>query len=136
MTTLIIPFISICILSLLVDRFTLFLQEIMKKISWLPNKFDITIAYLLVFICGFIVCWRGNFDFFISLNFSFKHNYEGWLMTSLLLSGGSKFIRSSFTMMNSIPQVISNVYSSVGSLLDSTTNQTEEINTESEQGLP
>lgn len=99
----------------------------MKAIPFLPDRFEATLAYLFVFAAGYVVCWRGNFDFFANLNFTFQHVWEGWLLTSLLLSGGSKFVRTSFGMMSSIPQVVSNVYSSVSGIFNDT--GTEETST-------
>jgi hypothetical protein len=111
---LIIPFIALCILSVMVDRLIMVLEEIAKKIPWLPiNKFWGPLAYLIVFAAGYLVCWMGNFDFFTSLGFTFQHPYEGWSMTALLLSGGSAFVKSAFGMVNSIPQIVSNVFSTV-----------------------
>jgi len=116
-STLLIPFITICILAVLVDRFTLVLEEIMRRIPKVPNKFWGPVAYTIVFAAGFIVCWRGNFDFFTYLNFSFHHSWEGWGMTALLLSGGSKFVRQSFGLINSMPQAVSGVCSVIGGML-------------------
>lgn len=113
-STLIIPFIALCILSVMVDRITLMLEEVMRKISWLPNQFWGPVAYAIVFAAGFLVCWRGSFDFFTNLNFSFHHPWEGWILTAILLSGGSAFVKSSFGMINNIPQAVSSVCSTIG----------------------
>lgn len=118
-SSLLIPFISLCILSVLVDKLTLVLEEIMKKIPWLPNSFWGPVAYFIVFFSSFIVCWRGNFNFFSSLNFSFRNEWEGWFMTSLLISGGSAFVRTSFGVISTLPQAVSNVVSTVGGFLSS-----------------
>jgi hypothetical protein len=93
------------------------LEKVIIKIPWLPNKFEPEIAYLIVFAVAFLICWRGNFNFFSSLNFTFAHDYEGWIYTAALLSGGSAFVKASFGMISSIPQVISNVYSTATGFL-------------------
>jgi small-conductance mechanosensitive channel len=120
-SALIIPCIALCFLAMLVDRFVNFLEQGIKRIKWLPlNRIDGTIAYLIVFAAGFFVCWRGHFDFFTFLGFAFNRSWEGWLLTSLVLSGGSKFVRESFGLTGFIPQVISGVYSTFSSLGNST----------------
>lgn len=128
-STLIIPFVALCILSVLIDKFTIFLEKIMEKVPYLPDKFEASIAYILVFTSSYIVCWRGNYDLFNYLNLTFQHIWEGWILTALLLSGGSRFVRESFGVINTMPQVISNVYSSIGGIFSSGSDlsNTEEI---------
>ncbi len=123
-STLIVPFIALCILSVVIDRIMMVLERTMVKIPWLPNKFDAGIAYVIVFSVGFVICWRGNFNFFSSLNFAFKHDFEGWLYTAALLSGGSAFVKQSFGMINSIPQAVSMVWSTATGFLNSGTTTT------------
>ncbi|MDO7787108.1 hypothetical protein [Desulforamulus aquiferis] len=101
--SLIIPFVSLAILSVMVDKFTLFLEWLMEKTPGLPNQLERPIAYLLVFGISFVVCWRGDFSLFQYLNFDFSNPWEGWLMTALVLSGGSAFVRSGFSMVDNIP---------------------------------
>lgn len=113
-STLLVPFIALCILSVMLDRVTLMLEELLRKSSIEANKFWGPVAYFIVFAAGYFACWRGNFDFFTYLNFSFKHPWEGWILTALLLSGGSTFVKSSFGMINSIPQAVSNVCNTIG----------------------
>lgn len=138
-SSLLIPFISLCILSVLVDKLTMVLEEIMKKIPWLPNSFWGPVAYFIVFLSSLLVCWRGDFNFFASLNFSFHHKWEGWFMTALLISGGSAFVKTSFGMINNVPQAVSNVMSTVGGFFSSgggitETPASEQPNDESQQG--
>jgi hypothetical protein len=118
---LIVPFIALCFLSVMVDRAVLVLEEVMHRIPWLPNKFWAPVAYLIVFVAGYVICWRGNFCFFTSLGFAFNHACEGWLMTALLISGGSTFVKQTFGIVNSIPQAVSMVYGFFSSPTSTTT---------------
>jgi hypothetical protein len=132
-STLMIPFIALCFLSVMVDRLIMVMEEIMHRIPWLPNRFWGPAAYLIVFAAGYLVCWMGNFDFFTSLGFAFQHPFEGWGMTALLLSGGSAFVKSAFGMVNTIPQLVSDVFSTVSNFVtggSTTTTTTPDSNEE------
>lgn len=99
---LIIPFIALAIISLMIDKFTLFLEGLVKRIPFLPDQFDWWVAYLIVLTMAFLVCWQGNFDLFWYLHIHFAYPWEGWLMTALIISGGSSFVRTNFTLIDSI----------------------------------
>ncbi|MEG6615406.1 hypothetical protein V6C27_03040 [Peptococcaceae bacterium 1198_IL3148] len=110
---LIIPFIALAILSVMIDKFTLFLEAAMNLIPGLPDKFEWPVAYVLVLAAGYVVCWQGNYDLFAYLNINFNYSWQGWLMTALVISGGSAFVRSSFGVVDAIPTGIGGVTSVV-----------------------
>ena len=93
---LIIPFIALAILSVMIDKFTLFLEAIAHKIPGLPDKFEWSLAYGLVFLSSFLVCYQGNWDLFAYLDFHFNYAWQGWALTALVVSGGSAFVRTQF----------------------------------------
>lgn len=133
-TSLIIPFVAICIVVVMVDRLAMAIESIIHKIPYLPDKLEGPIAYAVVFLASYVICWRGGFNFFASLNFTFRHEYEGWLMTALLISGGSSFVKASFGMMSNIPQVVSGVYSTITSFFSN--GQTTDTTSQSDPNLP
>ena len=110
-SSLIVPFIALIIITVMVDKFTLVLQYIMKRIPHLPDEFEKPIAYIIVFCVGFVVCWRGHYSLFTYLDFSFENDYEGWILTALVVSGGSAFLKESFSAMDSLPGILSGMYS-------------------------
>lgn len=114
---LIIPFIALAIISVMADRLTLVLQAVMNKIPKLPDQFEWYIAYFFVLLISFLVCKEGDFDLFVYFNINFRYEWEGWLLTALVLSGGSSFIRTQFTMIDSIPNVISGVTATIKNIV-------------------
>lgn len=118
-TDLIVPTIALCILAVMADRLIRVLQEIMHRIPKLPNEFWGPVSYVLAFLIGIVVCSEGKFNYFSYYGFGFTDR-EGWIFTSLLLSGGTKIVRESFGLINSMPQVISTVYSTISDVLSST----------------
>ena len=111
--SLIIPFIALAILSVMIDRFTLFLEAVVKYIPLLPNRFEWPFAYGIVLGTGYLVCWQGHFDLFAYLAIHFRQEWQGWLMTALVISGGSAFVRTSFSVIDNIPMSVQGAYSSV-----------------------
>lgn len=108
---LIIPFITLAILSVMIDKFTLFLEGVMHKIPKLPDVFEWWVAYFLVLGFSTVVCWQGDFRFFDYLNLYFPM-WLDYLMTGLVISGGSAFVRTQFSMIDSIPSAVMGVTSS------------------------
>lgn len=123
-TPLLLAFITLAIVSVMIDKFTLFLEGIMKHVPYLPDHFEWTVAYLLVLGSGYLFCWQGNFDLFRELNVFFKYQWEGWLMTALVVSGGSAFVRKQFHVIEQIPNAARGMASYVTSTFTSLTNGT------------
>lgn len=111
--SLIIPFIALALISVMTDRLTMVLEAIMKKVPKLPDSFEWWIAYFIVLGISYVVCDEGNFDLFLYLHLTFSHPWEGYLLTALVLSGGSSFVRTQFTMIDKIPSVLSTIMSSI-----------------------
>jgi hypothetical protein len=111
--TLLTPFILLCFASVMVDWAARVLQEVMRRIPWLPNRFWGPAAYLIVFAAGYVFAWQAGFDFFSYLGASFPAAWEKWGWTALLLSGGSSLVKECFGVANGIPQIVSNVFSTV-----------------------
>jgi hypothetical protein len=114
---LVIPFIALAILSVMIDRFTLFLEGIMHRIPKLPDKFEWWFAYVVILGLSFLVCWQGDFNLFVYLDFHFWYLWEGYLITALVISGGSSFVRSQFEIINDIPSVVMGATTSVSKFL-------------------
>jgi hypothetical protein len=108
---LVTPFIVIVLLSLIIDKFMFIIQEVIHKIPYLPDKLEGCIAYNLILALSFLICWQGNFDIFKYLGIDFKYAWEGWLLTSGIISGGSQFVKLSFGMINEIPSLATTVVS-------------------------
>lgn len=104
-----IPFIILAMLSVMIDKFTLVLQEVMRKIPFLPDKFEWSIAYFIVLVSGYIVCWQLDFALFRYFSLEAKHVEFDWLLTALIISGGSSFLRSQFSMIESLPSGLYNL---------------------------
>jgi hypothetical protein len=127
----------------MVDKFALVLQQGMKKVPFLPDQFETPIAYLIVFAASFTACWRGHYSLFEYLDFTFAHEFEGWILTALVISGGSAFLRESFDTMNSLPGILSGMYGYVsrtvtslntGTKTSAKTPETTAVETEMKQG--
>ena len=108
--SLIIPFIALAIISVMIDKLTLFLEGVMHKVPNFPDHLEWYVAYAFVLITSTIVCWQGDFRFFDYLNLYFP-TYLDYLMTGLVISGGSAFVRTQFSMIESIPMAITGVTS-------------------------
>lgn len=113
---LIIPFIALSILSVLVDRLTMVLEGLMKAIPGLPDSFEWFIAYAFVLATAYAICHLGNFGIFIYLDIVFVYPWIDYLLTALIISGGSHYVRQHFDTINNIPSAMSSVTSSIRSL--------------------
>lgn len=105
---LIIPFIALAMISVMIDKFTLFLEQVVHAIPRLPDKFEWWIAYFIVLLLSTVVCWQGDFRFFDYLNLYFP-TWLDYFMTGLVISGGSAFVRTQFGMIESIPSAVMGV---------------------------
>lgn len=103
--SLVIPFILLIIFGQMTDRLTVFLEELMNPIPWLPDKIESKLAFLILAGIGFVICWEFQFNLFGYLNHPGRHDYIGYLGTALILAGGSSFIKQSFDTMNGIPSI-------------------------------
>jgi len=117
---LITGIIALVFLAPLVDAlfkvFESIIQKILDRFKWLPNSIADEAAFVVVVAIGYLICWTGQFDFFRYLNFDFVP-CEGYLLTSLSVSGGTKALKDRFDLMNMIPMSISGVTSSVTRLI-------------------
>lgn len=124
--SLVIPFIVLALLSVMIDRFTLVLQGIMHKIPFLPNKFEWWIAYFIILASGYTVCWQLDFALFRYFSLEAANVEFDWLLTALIISGGSSFLRAQFSMIESVPSVLYNLSSTFRKFVPSSkSNQTE-----------
>ncbi|MDK2820985.1 MAG: hypothetical protein PWP31_950 [Clostridia bacterium] len=85
----------------------------MKLIPGLPDSFEWPVAYIFVLATGYIVCWQGNYDLFAYLDINFRQPWQGWLMTALVISGGSAFVRNSFDVVDNIPASLGGITSTI-----------------------
>ena len=122
---LVVPFVAIALLSVMIDRFTLFLEGLMKRIPKLPNKFEWWFAYILVLAASFIVCWQLDFQIFRYLGLEARLPWFDWLLTSLIISGGSTFLKTQFNLINDIPSIL-NMTSSFRRMVSSKTQKKQE----------
>lgn len=106
--SLIIPFIALAFLSVMIDKLTLFIEGIMHKLPHFPDQFEWHTAYAVVLIISTVVCWQGDFRFFDYLNLFFPTHLD-YFMTALVISGGSVFVRSQFSMIDAIPSAVMGV---------------------------
>lgn len=114
--SLIIPFITLSLLSVLIDRLLMVLERIVNRIPHLPDRFEPQIAYLLILIFSYGISYYSGFRFFSYLGLLFMYDWMDFLATALLISGGSTFIRNSYDMMNSMPGILGGLTSSIKSL--------------------
>ena len=101
--SLAIPFIAIAIFASMVDSLAQALEYMFQKISGFPDYLENVTAYILVFLLSLVVCWQGEFDLFVYLNVKFQEVWQGWVMTALVISGGSSFVRYKFGLIKEIP---------------------------------
>ena len=101
--SLAIPFVAIAIFASMVDSLVQALEHLFQKIPGFPDHLENVAAYLLVFLISLVVCWQGRFDLFVYLNIKFQEAWQGWLMTALVISGGSSFVRYKFGLIKEIP---------------------------------
>ena len=109
-----IAFIACALLVVMVDQITKVLEGIMKRIPFLPDAFEWTIAYAILFGIASVVCWQGRFDLFRYLNFTWHYNWEGYVLTGALIAGGSSLLVKQFKVIGLIPSIVSGVSSMFG----------------------
>jgi hypothetical protein len=138
LTAVALAFIVLTILTVMVDRWTLWTQGVVKAIPRLPDKLEWTVGYALAFAASLAVCWRLQFDLFISLGIVSLTQWDGLVFTALIMSGGSSFLASEYKAIDGIPGIIRGTYSTFtsmigGSLTTAGTNNTTETD---QQGPP
>lgn len=120
--SLVIPFITLSILSVMVDKLTLFLQEIMHHIPKLPDRFEYVFAFITIFVTGYFICWQLDFALFRYFGLDAKIIHLDYILTALLISGGSSFLRVNFSQIESIPSVLQGVSSAFKNMTFNTKN--------------
>jgi hypothetical protein len=110
------PFIVLILFSVLIDRFMFVLNKTIEKIPHLPDKIEGCIAYSIILGISYLICWQGSYDLFKYLNVNFNYAWEGFLLSSMLVSGGSSFVKLSFGLINEIPSVLGSLTSSIGKI--------------------
>ena len=115
----------------MLDRFALFLEGIMKRVPFLPDKFEWWVAYIVVLSAAFLVCWQLDFQIFRYLGLDAKYSWFDWLLTSLIISGGSTFLKTQFNLINDIPSIL-NITNSFRRLIISSNNTTKETKNKKE----
>ncbi len=111
--SLIIPFIALAFLSVMIDKLVLVLENISEKIPHFPDEFPWWLNYFIVLSIAYYIVWQGNYDFWAYLNVNFNYMWQGYLMTALILSGGSALIKVSFSLVDIIPVSISGVTTTI-----------------------
>ncbi len=131
-----IAFIAVALLAVMVDQLTRVLQAIMKWIPYLPDQFELPIAYIILVGIASAVCWQGHFDLFSYLKFDWwQHRWLGWLLTGSIIAGGSSLLGKQFRVVGLIPSIISGVASMLGwGSSSSTTDSATDTNNHTNSG--
>ena len=99
---LILAFLTLVFFTPLIDGVVMFLERVMLHIPKLPNNFGARVSFVITVGVAYCLCWRAGFDFYAHLGNSFTQQ-EGWLVTALLLSGGTTALKRHFDLANLIP---------------------------------
>ena len=129
-TELLFQFVALILVAKLIDPVLWFLQEVLKRIPHLPNVIERPFAYLLSGLLAYFICWSNNFAFFKILGFDAKWEIEGFILTALLISGGSKSLRNTTGELDYLPSFLSSIISSTRRLIVGTAavgQQNEEV---------
>lgn len=99
--------IALAVASKMIDIFINWIENIMVKFIFLPDKIEDTLKFIFIGGLGYIFCWQANYSFFDYLVvIDFNYTWEGWLATALILRGGSVFIEILFKMIEKVPSFI------------------------------
>lgn len=113
---LIVPFIALAVLSVLIDKVTMVMEGIMHKLPGFPDSLEWYVAYFIVLSISCAICYFGDFGLFLYLDIEFKYRWIDYLLTALMISGGSVYLRQQFSAINDMPSVLGGIMSSVKSL--------------------
>lgn len=110
LSSIAIAFIATALLVVMVDQMT----RIIKEVLPFPARVESVITYIV--LCGIAsaVCWQGDFDLFRYLDFTWQHEWEGWMLTGALIAGGSSLLVKQFHVVGLIPSIISGTASMFG----------------------
>lgn len=133
LTAVALAFVTLTILTVMVDRWTFWTQGIVKLIPFLPDRLHWTCGYALAFGASLGVCWRLHFDLFDALGLSSTTQWDGYVLTALIMSGGSSFLAVQYKALDTIPGVVRGVMSTFTSMFNSGSNNTT---TKGQQGPP
>lgn len=137
LTAIALAFIAVALLAVMVDQITRVLEAIMKKIPFLPDQFELPIAYLILVGIASAVCWQGRFDLFMLLGFKWTYHKElGWILTGCIIAGGSSLLGKQFKMVNLIPGIISGTASMFGYGSSTDTTELTDTTTTTVQSAP
>ncbi len=93
----------------MIDKLVLVLEDVSEKVPYFPNEFSWWLKYVIVVIVAYYISWQGNYNFWVYLNIDFNHDWQGYLMTALLLSGGSSLVKVGFSIIDTIPNSVKNI---------------------------
>jgi hypothetical protein len=114
LTDIALAFIAVALLAVMVDQLTRVLEAVMERVPYLPDQFELPIAYIILVGIASAVCWQGHFDLFKLLGFDWQYKELGWLLTGCIIAGGSSLLGKQFRMVGLIPGIISGVASMFG----------------------
>ena len=105
--SLVIPFIALIFFIGMAETITIGIINVFKKIPKLPNSYGFFFAFTVTLIGATTICYLGDFRFFSFLGVDFINKWVDYLFTGLVITKGSKFLKSRFDLVNQIPSIIS-----------------------------
>jgi len=122
---ILIATICITILTVMLDRWAFWTKTLAVMFPWLPDEYHWTAEYALVFTGAMVLCWRLQFNYFAAFDHPGITMWDGYVVTSLVMSGGVASLTGIWAVIEKIPGPLKGVMSTVGSLFGNTTQSTE-----------
>lgn len=111
--SLIIPFVALVLYAHMIDKLIQVLGDIMLRTHCLPEKIEASLAYVVILILAYLNCWQADWKFFSYLDINYMYDWESYLASALLISGGSVFVKEGFSIINVIPMSLQGISSAV-----------------------
>jgi len=97
------------------DNLARSLGPIIKKIPFLPDQIEDSLAFFIVATIASIVCWQGRFDFLTrAFEFNWHYIWEGYITTGAIIASGSSLLKKSFSLWSLAPGFLTGMSSMFG----------------------
>ena len=101
--SLVIPFIALIFFIGMGENLVQFIENLFSR------EIHNGLGFFLIFLIFFVLTFSADWAFFSYLDIEFSPYWMDYVMSSVVVAAGSKFLEKKFNIINSIPSVISGI---------------------------
>jgi len=101
--SLAIPFIALIFFIGMGENLVQFLENLFNR------EFHSGIGFFIIFLIFFGITFSGDWAFFSYFSIEFTPYWIDYIMSSVVVAAGSKFLEKKFNIINTIPSIITGI---------------------------